>query len=182
MIAVKDRSGRSGGTGGLAGFVDEQPDQVEAAEADRDQSHRDGAVCLGDQERHQMRAGQQCGPMPAAASRLTPGERVSRRASCGDTSAMKPMGPAAAVTRAEIATPTTSSASLSRPTRVPRVIAESSPDSSLLRLGDSARAAATMTPPTSNEGSMLIHVTREREPAPQNPTVIASSISALVIR
>src|SRR5699024_9082058 len=121
-------------------------------------------------------------PIAAAESILTPAEPVRRRANCGAARAMKPIGPAAAVTRATVATPVTISPSRAGVGRVPRVTAASSPSSRRCSAGAKHTAATTISLAMVSEGHIVDHDTRLIDPAPQNPTVIASSISARVIR
>jgi hypothetical protein len=120
--------------------------------------------------------------MAAEASRLTPGVRATRLAICGAASAMKPMGPAVAVTIAVVATPTTISRIRATPTLVPWVTAASSPSSMLRSAGASRMQPTAMAAAKAAAGTSEAQVTRAIEPAPQKPIIIASLNSAREMR
>ena len=95
---------------------------------------------------------------------------------------MKEIGPAAAVTNAEVATPTTMSAKRVEFVFTPRVVATSSPISMKRSDLASTMAATLMITAIISEGMSDCQVTRLMEPALQKPTTMASSTSARVIR
>src|SRR5699024_409066 len=114
-------------------------------------------------------------------NKLTPGELVIRRANCGAANATNPIGPAAAVTSAVVATPTTINTRRAALTLKPCVSAVSSPISMWCKDLANTKASPKIATDIATLGVSEPHVTRLMEPALQKPTIIASSTSARVI-
>ncbi|MNW55728.1 hypothetical protein D3C74_334100 [compost metagenome] len=117
--------------------------------------------------------------MAAEDASPTVAPRVRRRASWGAASEMNAMGPAAAVTSAVRATPTTTSESRVRSERTPRACAASSPISRTFMRRPRRNSGGTRTARISTTGRTWVHDSPLRLPAPQVAAAMARESSAL---
>ncbi len=120
--------------------------------------------------------------MHMAATRLGPGERVRRRASCGAVSATKLTGPAAAVADAVSSTADSISTSRSRSTRTPRALETSSPISVMRSARELARTTGTRTAHSASSGHTWAQSRPSSDPVIQTTARAASTMSDLVSR
>ena len=115
--------------------------------------------------------------MAAAVNRGTSGDRPRRLATWGAASAMKAMGPAAAVAMAVRATAAITMVSRVRGTLTPSWVAASSPSSSRLMRRAHHSTTGTMAMKPSAAGATCAHVRALSEPASQRCAATARSRS-----